>query len=156
MHRLRWLLGLLVVVGLVWGGYRQYQDPRVRGLFGPAPKRKAPAPERPVQDSGGEPGLPRQAEPPRESKRRPVRAAPPLSNSTLPSTILGILAAKGLAYGISLSVTNDTIEIRGRVDDGEKRREILNVLEKSRGHRSLDSSWLVVAGSQPPGRGCLP
>ncbi len=155
MRWLHWLLGLLIVGGLVWFGYRQYQDPRVRGLFGPTPKRRPPAAALPARDSSEDSTFSshrrnaKQERVPQGSKRQPPQEVPPLANDTFSSTILGILAARGLASGISLSVTDDTIEARGKVDDVEKRREILNVLEKARGHRSLDSSWLVVIGSQP-------
>ncbi len=72
-----------------------------------------------------------------------------MASQTLSSTILGILAARGLVSGVSLSVDEDHIEVRGIVTDAEKRREIMDVLNKARGHRSLDASLLFVAGSTP-------
>jgi len=127
----------------------------VRGLFGPAPKRRPPAAALPVRDPGEDSTFSwhrrnaKQERAPQESEGQSAQEVPPLANDIFSSTILGILAARGLASGISLSVTDDAIEARGRVDDVETRRKILNVLEKARGHRSLDSSWLVVTGSQP-------
>jgi hypothetical protein len=86
---------------------------------------------------------------PQASEERPNQEAPALANDTFLSTILSILSFRGLASGISLSVTDDVVEVRGKVDDVKKQREILNILEKARGHRNLDSSQLVVTGSQP-------
>ncbi len=58
------------------------------------------------------------------TKPQPVRAQKPgpqsiAANRQLASTILGILAARQLASGISLTVTDDVLAVIGQVGDKE-------------------------------------
>ena len=66
-------------------------------------------------------------------------------NRQLAFTVLGILAARQLASGISLSVTDDKLAVIGKAANEDKKREILNVLENARGHRRLDATLLTVS-----------
>jgi hypothetical protein len=152
------LVGAAIVGGLAWAGYIQYQDPRVQELLGrghtgqprpaPTPPPGRSAPPRPARR---EPPV-RKKEPPRAE---PVRVPTPSpesaeANRQLGSTILGILAARKLASGISLTVTDEVVAVVGKVDQEEQKRGILDVLEKARGARRLDSSGLTVSTPDNP------
>ncbi len=72
-----------------------------------------------------------------------------MDNKELASTLLGILRARRLASGISLRVSDEVLGVVGRVDGEKTRQDILDVLEKGRGPRRLDSSLLTVSSSPP-------
>ena len=150
------ILAVIVGCGLVWGGYVQYQDPRVRELFGTQRQPEAPPSPRPARISQPTPPRKKQKKvqktPP--TKPAPVRVEEPgpqsiATNRQLASTILGILAARQLASGISLTVTDDVLAVIGQVGDEKKKREILEVLDNARGHRRLDSTRLTVSPCPP-------
>ena len=147
------ILGVIVGCGLVWGGYVQYQDPRVRELFGTSPP--LPRPLRISQPTGAPPaGKQKKVRKMPPTKPQPVRAQKPgpqsiAANRQLASTILGILAARQLASGISLTVTDDALAVIGQVGDKEKKRRLLEVLDNARGHRRLDSTLLTVSSAPP-------
>ena len=146
------MLGVIVLGGLVWAGYAQYQDPRVQELFGAKRQPRVQPSPRPVRISQPAPTPTAKPEAVRAEKPDPQSAA---ANRQLASTILGILAARQLAAGISLTVTDDILAVIGQVVDEEKKRGILNVLENARGHRRLDATLLTVsmdAGKGPSSR----
>lgn len=148
------ILGVIVLSGLGWAGYVQYQDPRVRELFGGKRQPEALASPQPARISPP-------ATPPSRKKQKKVSQTPPAKpeaarakkpdpqsaemNRQLAFTVLGILAARQLASGISLSVTDDKLAVIGKAANEDKKREILNVLENARGHRRLDATLLTVS-----------
>ena len=58
--------------------------------------------------------------------------------------LLQILAAKKLADGISLMVTDNSVVVAGTVDSDQKRKQILEIIEKGRETRRIDAINLVV------------
>ncbi len=140
---------LVLFSALAGGGYLLYRSEPVRQLFeSSSPRREHPldfldevdevlpqrtAPEKP-------PAVTRVAPPAAE----PDPGPPAVPNEVVTSTLLGILKARGLAYGIALSVSDRQLLVEGEVDSPEKRRQILDILEKGRGRRSLQADRLVV------------
>lgn len=168
---MRWFLIILCAI-LVVLGYVLHQDPRVAELFSTSSSNKVrPAPSIPrstgrelsresIQEEGqaASPELdgplrpeprpdPTQASGPAEPKQvEQGSSANPLTAGQLARVLIGILRAKGLADGISLSISEDTLSVAGEVDSSERRMQIIEVLEAGRGQRRLDTSDLVVAG----------
>jgi hypothetical protein len=163
---------LLISCVLTIGAVRLYRDPRVRGLFKPTPLRDMPArvPEkaaRPAAVSSTERVRPK--EPKREarapssaransdtklntrerSEKTENEAAAPIPknrtpNATLSRVLMQILAARQLAGGVSIAATDDRVLVAGAVGSEEKRRKILEIVEKARENREIDATNLLV------------
>ena len=65
-------------------------------------------------------------------------------NEELRRVLLQILAAKKLVEGISLSVTDRHVTVTGEVESSEKKKQILDVIEKGREARSIDTTDLLI------------
>lgn len=66
------------------------------------------------------------------------------SNSETSKVLMQVFKAKGLAEGISLSVSDETIQVIGTVKSEADYSEVLSLLEKGRGARLIDSSEFKV------------
>jgi len=164
MSRLERLGVVTVLGGIVVGGYFLFQSPQLRELLGSREQRPAasprPAPARPSplrssspsRDSppSSRPEKPTKAvvQPPEEPSQQPEEPQPTIQNQIpnrqLASTLLQIMAARSLAYGVSLSVTDETIEINGETDSEESRAAILEIIEKGRESRKIVIQQLAV------------
>lgn len=152
----RVLILLSVAIILLVAAANVYRDPRVQDLFRSAPRsgalnkpvvRTAP-PANPVQPAPVE----RAAVPPVSAGDR-VRPREPdvesgsdnqVPNETVSRVLMQILSARGLSRGVSLAVSDQSIEVFGEVDSNEKREAIIGLLEKGRESRRLDASRLTV------------
>jgi hypothetical protein len=160
------LLAKLVVLSLLLaGGYKAYQHPKVKQLFN-SPEKK----ENPLAFLEDLPELTPKPLPPKRTPRspRPVPQVPreqetvevrdgavedtevieyqnQVPNEELRRVLMQILAARKLASGISLIVTDRRVEVVGEVQDAESRRKILETVDKGREARRLDGTKLVVA-----------
>ena len=65
-------------------------------------------------------------------------------NRQVASVLLQILAARSLASGVSLSVSDEQIEVIGETASAENRATILEVIEKGRENRKIVAELLVV------------
>lgn len=158
-------LGLLVVVtGTVVGGYFLLQSPQLLELFGfslerpppsaaPAatrtsPVRRSPPPSPPAKSSRPETPVEERVDLPAPPRAQPAEAPPAVQNQVpnrqLASTLLQIMGARGLAYGVSLSVTDDTIEVNGETASAENRATILEIIEQGRESRRIVIQHFVV------------
>lgn len=140
---------------------------------GEGPRRTVPAklsPEietepdtsaRPAGESGGPEGeASPETVPKAPAEQEPAPASPDQSpwNSMTPDhvsqpgppnretarVLLGILKAQGLAYGISLTVSDEVLGVQGEVSSEEDKTRIIEILEKGRGHRRLETSQLKI------------
>lgn len=158
---MRWVVAVLAISGLFWLAYQGYKDQRFQELINtrsvsrpPLPKQEEPFETvRPVRRSNrrGREGT----EGARASQEGEMKAAPAggsvessASGQELARTLLGIMAARNLASGISLGVDKDRLSVHGEVDNAEKKRQIVQILENARGNRKLDMSELLVRPSQ--------
>jgi len=66
-------------------------------------------------------------------------------NDQLRTVLMQILAAKKLAQGVSLSVSDSVISVTGEVDSAEKRQQILDIVDRGREARRLDRQFLAVS-----------
>lgn len=147
------ILAILAVILLV-GGYAFYRSPQGQEIF-TRPDRD----ENPLEFLENLPEI----EPiePRPESQRPRRgptagqqpqddaepAAPyrnRVPNPEVASTVMQILAARGLASGVSISVSDTHVEVSGTVPSRTARKQILDVLEKAREARQIDAAALVV------------
>jgi hypothetical protein len=67
-----------------------------------------------------------------------------VENQQLARILLQIMAARGLASGISLTVTDNTIEVNGETTSLENRRAILEILENGRASRQIIADHFTV------------
>jgi hypothetical protein len=65
-------------------------------------------------------------------------------NAELGRTLMQILKARKLAAGISISVSNEVITVFGEVQSEEEKTALLEILDKAREARRVDSSQLKV------------
>jgi hypothetical protein len=158
---------LVILVFLAWGAYRLYQNPRVQELFhDPEPKslsnpilpgetervREKPAAVRKAEGvragiAGAVPApkrLTAAAPPAEEQTEEPSAAQNRVANDVVSRVLLQILAAKKVADGISLVVTDNSVVVAGTVGSDEKRKQILEIIEKGRETRRIDAINLVV------------
>ncbi len=130
-----------------------YRDPRLRDLFrsssgaAPAHKRQegiaaAPAPLRKMPGKVAAPLRTGRIGP--ESDNRAPAAAARSPNELVSRVLMQALAAKKLAAGISLQVSDDAIEAFGEVPSAEDRAALLRLLEKGSEGRRVDASRLAV------------
>ncbi len=151
----RALILLSVSIILLVAAANVYRDPRVQDLFRSAPRAGSRRPIAPTAT----PAAPEQAArtgrapvpAPSEKKRGPslergVEPSPvnQVPNETVSRILMQVLAAKGLARGISLEVSDQSIEVFGEVDSNEKRDAIISLIEKGRESRQLDATGLTV------------
>jgi hypothetical protein len=158
---MRYVWAIVAVLILGVAGYYVYNLPEVNVLFQsekgpekpldflenlPEPKIPEPPPRKPrkAPKPNPEPAVAASA-----SQETPPEASEPVGQNQVPNgvvarTLMQILAAKKLASGLSLSVTDTEIAIHGTVDSREKRREILDVIEKGREYRKINTDDLTV------------
>lgn len=151
---------------LLWAAYALWRDPRLQDLLrapAPAERRAAAAgsaatSKKPVAkraaDEAPEPEGPGSPAPAAQGKdiadeyeRLPANTTP---NEQLSRVLLQILAARKLTQGISISVSDRILGVGGTVDSEQKKKDILEVLEKARESRIIDASDLLVR-PEPPG-----
>jgi hypothetical protein len=155
MRRALILLSFTIIL-LVLGAH-VYRDPRVQEIFRAAPRagsaRKPIArpaaqvsPEQPSRAKSlpAAPAVANKHVPPQELKVDSARANR-TPNETVSRVLLQILAAKGLARGIALEVSDESIKIFGEVDSDDKRQTIVTLVEKGRESRRLDATGLTVS-----------
>jgi hypothetical protein len=155
-HMRRTLILLSCTIILLVAAAHVYRDPRVQELFRTVPKagatKKTVLPQLTPRRFGGEaransPTPPAALEEKAVPARDHVAVAPHTNqtpNETVSRVLMQVLAAKGLARGISLEVSDESIAIFGEVDSDDKRQRIINVVEKGREGRHLDASRLIV------------
>lgn len=144
----------LVLVGLIGTGiYILYQNPRVRPFFESGTPRENPLG---YLDRLPEPKAPTTPVPKRETRPtpEPVEAQEPeegpsavenvVPNQEVARVLLQILAAKKLADGISLSVNDEAIVVQGEVSSRERLDAIVEVVEKGRETRTIDTSDVMI------------
>jgi hypothetical protein len=155
------IAGVALVGLLAAAVYFLSQDPKVRSLF-----ESAPARENPLEflENLPEPKVP----PPVVERKKPQKPAPPevdpepsnepevvqnmVPNRDVARVLMQILAAKKLADGISISVSDEAVVIHGEVSSSAKLDEIVAVVEKGRESRKIDTTHLSVASNQEPGQ----
>ncbi len=155
----RFLILFVILSAVGCGGYLFFQQPEVRALFQPArpaedpldflrdlpkisPKAAAPKP------SSNQRRTPAQAPAPSVEAREPEPSAVTprnqVPNEDVSRALLGILAARKLGHGLSISVTDETITLYGEVDSAEQLEQIRQILNKAREYRRIDTSHLSV------------
>lgn len=160
---MRWLIVLSLALLLVLG-FAAYQSPQVRELFEPLPRRPA-VPARPTPPSRVEgesraptplkreptPPAPKPKEPevlPAPAQVQPASSKPTVPNEEVSKVLTGVFRARQI-YGVSLRVTDETIEVAGPVASEQQREMILGILEKARETRRIDSEGLLVRKTEP-------
>lgn len=155
---MRFFFLILLVALLLAGGYYLYEQPRVKQLFSESKKVKDPlafleelpklSPQKPKP---AEKKTPRPATlPAPDVPREPEEAEPvpevenQVPNDQVARTLLQILAAKGLAGGISLSVSDERVEIYGEVPSEEAKAALLRIVDAGRESRKISTDHLVV------------
>ena len=154
MRRALILLSFAII--LLVAAAHVYRDPRVQDLFRSVPKAGSakkqivrPATRAPLeQPTGAESSaapvaVVKNQAPPQEhdiASARPDQTP----NDTVSRVLLQILAAKGLARGIALEVSDESIRIFGEVDSDDKRQKIIGLIEKGRESRRLDTTRLTI------------
>ena len=151
------IAGVALVGLLAAAVYFLSQDPKVRSLF-----ESAPARENPLEflENLPEPKVP----PPVVERKKPQKPATPeldpeppddpeVVQNVVPNrdgarVLMQILAAKKLADGISISVSDEAVMIHGEVSSSAKLDEILTVVEKGRESRKIDSSHVSIVSGQ--------
>jgi len=154
MRRALILLSFAII--LLVAAAHVYRDPRVQDLFRSVPKAGSakkqivrPATRAPLEQptGAGSSAAPvavvKNQAPPQEhdiASARPDQTP----NETVSRVLLQILAAKGLARGIALEVSDESIRIFGEVDSDDKRQKIIGLIEKGRESRQLDTTRLTI------------
>lgn len=154
MRRALILLSFAII--LLVAAAHVYRDPRVQDLFRSVPKAGSakkqivrPATRAPLEQptNAGSSAAPvavvKNQAPPQEhdiASARPNQTP----NETVSRVLLQILAAKGLARGIALEVSDESIRIFGEVDSDDKRQKIIGLIEKGRESRRLDTTRLTI------------
>lgn len=155
MRRALILLSFAII--LLVAAAHVYRDPRVQDLFRSVPKAGSakkqivrPATRAPLEQPTGGAGssaapvaVVKNQAPPQEhdiASARPDQTP----NDTVSRVLLQILAAKGLARGIALEVSDESIRIFGEVDSDDKRQKIIGLIEKGRESRRLDTTRLTI------------
>lgn len=145
------VLAILAAI-LVVGGYAFYRSPQGQEIFTRPDREESPLeflerlPE--IEPMEPKPQRNRQdAAPERQSQDVAEPAAPyrnRVPNSEVASTVMQILAARGLASGVSVSASDTRVEVSGTVKSRADREQILDILEKAREARRIDAAALVV------------
>ena len=153
----------IATAGVILGGllaasiYFLSDHPRVQSLFESGPPREDPLG---YLDRLPEPKVPPPPAP-RKTPRKPAepvaqpepQAEPDAIENTVPNKELGrvlmqILAAKKLADGIALSITDEAVVVYGEVSSAAQLEEILAVVEGGRESRKADVSHVTVASGE--------
>ncbi len=79
---------------------------------------------------------------PSEQKEHAPQVAVP--NPEVAQILWGALGAKRLISGIDLSVSDDVIFVSGKLASNEAKKQLLGIIDKTRGHRHVDSTALRV------------
>lgn len=147
------VLAILAAI-LVVGGYAFYRSPQGQEIFTRPDREESPLeflerlPDIEPIETKPQPLRNRQdAVPDRQSQRAAEPAAPyrnRVPNSEVASTVMQILAARGLASGVSVSASDTRVEVSGTVKSRADREQILDILEKAREARRIDAAALVV------------
>jgi hypothetical protein len=79
----------------------------------------------------------------------PAAEVPPagrnqVDNRTVERVLLQILAAKNLAAGVTIGVTDEFVRVAGTVGSEESRRQNLDIIERGREARQIDAKDLMV------------
>ncbi len=150
-------VGVVLVALLGASIYFLSDNPKVRSLFESGPPREDPL--------GYLDRLPVPKVPPPPVKRKPPRKpAEPVAESEPESepeaiqnmvpnqkvgrVLMQILAAKKLADGIALSVTDQAVVIYGEVSSAAKLDAIVAIVEQGRESRKVDASHVTVASGE--------
>ncbi|HLV01040.1 MAG TPA: hypothetical protein VKZ59_07220 [Acidobacteriota bacterium] len=155
MKKLALLLALLLL--LIGGAYWAYQDPKVRSLFATSSERPenpldfledlpeiTPRPEATSRNrSSAGRRAPAQASQSQASEQQP-QPENQVANEEVARVMMQILAAKGLASGINLAVTDEKVILSGEVFSQEQRQAIIDTVQKGREARQVDASGLKV------------
>jgi hypothetical protein len=153
--------GKLVLIAVLLGaGYYVYQRPEIQELFRQSNREGDPLafledlPEinpRPVAKRSEKPRRLTPvvaAEPAPEAEMEQPEPSPEytnqVANDQLRKVLMQILAAKKLTKGISLAVTDSAIIVTGEVESSEKRKQILDVIDRGREARRLEDQHLTV------------
>jgi hypothetical protein len=154
-------LPLGIVVGLFLAGlaYVAYQRPEIRVLFEPSttpenpleflerlPEVRAPEASPPDADAtrpAGDRSGAEAASPPEPDRPIP-EAVNQIPNEEVSRVLMQILAARNLARSISISVTDREVAISGEVNSPEERVQILDIVERGREARRINSENLVL------------
>ena len=170
--RLRLSLIILAILAiLICGAYRLSQDPRVHDLLhAPEPgpiSTLLPSLEKPPVEAKSKPPKKTRNAPPSVVRTTPDRKDDPaatsphvesaveetresssgrnqIDNSTVGRVLLQILTAKGLAEGITLGISDESVMVAGTVDSKEKRKQILDIIDQAREARRIEAKDLVV------------
>ena len=153
----------LVLIGATFAAlYYVYQRPEIRELFRESARDEDPLgflndlpeitpKEKPDSSAEGEvPGMERKVESPSQPKLEAERpeSSPTYQNQVpneeLSRVLMQILAAKKLADGISVSVTDSEVSVAGRIGSQDQKKEILEIIEKGRESRRIDAEELRV------------
>jgi hypothetical protein len=108
----------------------------------PEPKVPSPVVERKKPQKPATPEL--DPEPPDE----PEVVQNVVPNRDVARVLMQILAAKKLADGISISVSDEAVMIHGEVSSSAKLDEIVAVVEKGRESRKIESSHVSILSGQ--------
>jgi hypothetical protein len=149
-------VGIVVLLLAGFGVYYLVSSPQFQELFSSRPVppellNREPGSQPRDQNTGKTAAtpLPPRAEPPEEERHEePVAGGQPAdshpSNEETGRVLLQILAARKLAAGINLTVSDQTLTVVGTVPTAEARRQILDVLNRGRGPRKIISDELIV------------
>lgn len=148
----------VVLVGLLAAAiYFLSQDPKVRSLFESAPPRENPLD---FLENLPEPKVPPPVVVREKPRKKPTREAEPeppsepevvqnvVPNRDVARVLMQILAAKKLADGISISVSDEAVVIHGEVSSAAKLDEIVAIVEKGRESRKIDSTHVSILVDQ--------
>lgn len=156
MRVLRYALVILVLAGALYGIYRM---PAVNVLFKPVEKnddplgflRDLPEPEpRPVPEKSPsrKSGSAQASSTSNGASSEPQTAELPenqVPNSEVSRILIQILKARGLADGISISVTDQDVLLYGKVDSQEILNQIVEIANKAREYRSVNAESVTIA-----------
>jgi hypothetical protein len=159
------LIALPIATVLIVAGVYLYRHPQVRDLFGVGSDSGVASPIKsvwkksaPVKTTKRTPSQaetvnskvrPREPTSSVEPKDEAVQQELPAAENRVPNpilarTILQILRAKGLAEGISISVTDHRIVVAGFAKTEEARSQTLDVIEKARESRVVVASNFIL------------
>lgn len=151
MSHVERILILTLLLGVALGAYFLYRSPQIQELIQPPNSVPAkvdlpPAPpvKRPEPTPRSQPATPSRS----GGQTSPAETESQVPNREVARVLLQILAARGLAGSINLSVTDERIEVLGEVESQQERATVLEVLEKGRESRQIVADQLVVRNPQ--------
>jgi hypothetical protein len=166
-HEMRRFIFIILPIATVLtvAGVYLYRHPQVRDLFGVGgdsgvalPIKSVWKKSAPVKTTERSPAktetVSSKVQPPEptssvDSTDQAAQKQPPAAENRVPNpilarTILQILRAKGLAEGISISVTDQRIGVAGFAKTEEARSQTLDVVEKAREARVVEASNFIL------------